>query len=229
MADNAADNNDGMMINELRDDMERGLRFAHIALTVYQEQGSEAVAYFQALIDLLVEKNVIREEELEAPLERARKALDELVIPRVRLADIGDKYSEDQSVVVDCVSRISLCHGRCCTLKFYLTKQDLDEGAAKWDYGNPYWIRQGEDGFCVHSDSCTRLCTIHDKRPHICRKYSCRDDKRIWEDFEKRIPAPEPEPNHMMPVAMAEMTLKKANKAELAQDDTATTDETSSE
>ncbi|MHB9032846.1 MAG: YkgJ family cysteine cluster protein, partial [Anaerolineae bacterium] len=125
------------------------------------------------------------------------------------LADMEDKYTENETVMIDCASRIPLCHGRCCTFKFYLSKQDLEEGFAKWDYGNPYWIRQGEEGFCVHSDPCTRLCTIHEKRPHICRKYSCRDDKRIWEDFEKRIPAPAAEPSQVSPIAMAEMSLKK--------------------
>src|SRR5262249_52937518 len=54
--------------DETRREVERGLRFAHVMLAVNQEQGSEAVAYVQALADLLVQKGIIRHEELEAPL-----------------------------------------------------------------------------------------------------------------------------------------------------------------
>ncbi|MHB9033631.1 MAG: hypothetical protein ACYC6L_11355, partial [Anaerolineae bacterium] len=72
MSADSNDSGDGsMMIQQLRDDLERGLRFTHIALTVNQEQGSEAVAYFQALVDVLVKHNLIQEDDLEEPLERA--------------------------------------------------------------------------------------------------------------------------------------------------------------
>jgi Fe-S-cluster containining protein len=194
--------------DETRQEIERGLQFANIALTVNQDQGNEAVAYVQALADLLVAKGLIREEELEAPLEQARAEVAKVPMPRVRLADIGDKYAEGQSVEIDCPSLIPLCHARCCTFLFYLTKQDLDEGAAKWDYGNPYWIKHNADGYCVHSDAQTRGCLIHAKRPHVCRKYDCRNDKRVWLDFEKRIPAPMPPLTANAPVAMAEVAMQ---------------------
>lgn len=200
--------NDDFMLQRLRQDMERGLRFTNIMLTVTQEQSNEAVSYVQALIDLLVRNKLIREEDLEEPLERARKEIEDVLMPRVRLAEMGDKYSDSQSVLLDCPGLIPLCHGRCCTFRFYLSKQDLEEGAALWDYGNPYWIRQTDDGFCVHSDPATRLCKIHTNRPHICRKYDCRNDKRIWLDFEKRIPAPMPDSTERTPIAMAEVSLK---------------------
>ena len=90
---------------------------------------------------------------------------------------------------------------------FYLSKQDLDEGVVRWDYGNPYWIKQGPDGHCTHSDPVTRLCTIHEHRPFICRKFDCRDDKRIWLDFEKKIPAPLGRAPGDDPVGEAEMLL----------------------
>jgi hypothetical protein len=28
---------------------------------------------------------------------------------------------------------------------------------------------------------------VHGQRPEACRVYDCRNDKRIWKDFEKRI------------------------------------------
>jgi Fe-S-cluster containining protein len=192
-------------------EMERGLRFAHVMLSVNQEQGSEAVAYVQALADLLVQKGLIDHEELEAPLERAREEVSKVPMPRVRLAEMGDKYADEGSVEIDCASRVHLCHARCCTLRFFLTKQDLDEGAARWDYGNPYWIKQRPDGYCVHCDPNSRGCTIHARRPHVCRQYDCRNDKRIWLDFEGRIPAPAAEPSGDAPVATAEMAMSQTD------------------
>jgi Fe-S-cluster containining protein len=131
----------------------------------------------------------------------------------VRLADMGDKYADDQIVEIDCASRIHLCHARCCTFKFFLTKQDLDEGIARWDYGNPYWIRQADDGYCMHSDPQTRACTVWAQRPHTCRKYDCRNDKRVWLDFDKMIPAPMPDVSSNAPVAMAEVALQNSMQA----------------
>ena len=197
-----------------RADLERGLRFAHVMLTVSQDQGNEAVAYVQALADLLMEKGIIQADELEAPLAQARQEVDNVMMPRVRLADTADKYAEGQGVAIDCASRIHLCHARCCTFKFFLSKQDLDEGTARWDYGNPYWIRQADDGYCIHSDPGTRACTIHTHRPHTCRQYDCRNDKRVWLDFEQMIPAPMPETSPNAPVAMAEVAFRNSMQAE---------------
>jgi Fe-S-cluster containining protein len=195
-------------------DVERGLRFTHVMMTVMQDQGNEAIAYVQALTDLLVEKGVLQPDELEGPLERAREEVNKVVVPRVRLADMGDKYTNDQTVVIDCPSLIPLCKARCCTFRFFLTKQDLDEGIARWDYGNPYWISQSDDGYCCHCDAETRACTIHAQRPHVCRNYDCRHDKRVWLDFERRIPAPMPELSGNAPVAMAEVALQNSTKDE---------------
>ena len=36
-------------------------------------------------------------------------------------------------------------------------------------------------------------CTAYDYRPATCRMYDCREDRRVWLDFEARIPAPLPE------------------------------------
>ncbi|MEO7091677.1 MAG: YkgJ family cysteine cluster protein, partial [Polyangiales bacterium] len=92
-----------------------------------------------------------------------------------------------------CEELIPICHGRCCRLRFALSTEDLDEGVVRWDYGRPYLIRQREsDGRCVHNDPETKFCTVHAVRPRVCRVYHCKDDPRIWTDYEKRIPAPDP-------------------------------------
>jgi Fe-S-cluster containining protein len=124
--------------------------------------------------------------------------------PRVRLAVLGDKYTDEETAEIDCAARIHLCQARCCSFHFYLTKQDLDEGVARWDYGNPYWIKHGEDGYCTHCDPDSRACAIHAHRPHVCRKYDCRNDKRIWIDFEARIPAPMQPLSGPLAIALAE-------------------------
>ena len=71
---------------EWRRELERGLRFTHVMMSVTQDQGNEAVAYAQALADVLSEKGLVRPEELENPLERARQEVAKVVLPRVRLA-----------------------------------------------------------------------------------------------------------------------------------------------
>ena len=204
-------------ITQALEELRRGLRFTHVMMSVSQDQGNEAVAYVQALADVLVEKGIVRHEELEAPLERAREEIAQVMMPRVRLADMGDKYAGGVAVEIDCASLIPLCRGRCCSFKFFLTKQDLDEGAARWDYGNPYWIKQAKDGYCVHSDPRTRGCAIHAKRPHVCRQFDCRKDKRIWLDFDQRIPAPLQAISGDAPVALAEVALQNTMRAEDAQ------------
>jgi Fe-S-cluster containining protein len=195
------------------DDLERGLRFTHVMMMVTQEQASEAMAYVQAILNMLSDKGLIKDEEVNDALDEARRAVGQLSLPRVRLADMGDKYALSEAVEIDCASRIPLCQGRCCAFKFYLTKQDLDEGVARWDYGNPYWVLQrDDDGYCVHSAPHTRFCTIHVKRPHVCRKYDCRHDQRIWIDFEARIPAPLPDTGGNAPIAMAEAAMQQSLK-----------------
>jgi len=69
--------------------------------------------------------------------------------------------------------------------------QDLDEGTVKWDYARPYMIRKKPNGYCIHHEASTGRCGVYEKRPGVCRTYDCRNDKRIWQDFEFRIPAAE--------------------------------------
>ena len=88
-----------------------------------------------------------------------------------------------------------ICKARCCKLSFALSTEDLDEGVIRWDYGQPYRIRQrASDGYCVHNDPRSGGCTVHQHRPAICRRYDCRNDTRIWTDYEARIPAPDNHP-----------------------------------
>jgi Fe-S-cluster containining protein len=136
-----------------------------------------------------------------ATVEMATEAAMESTLATIRASDIqmgtrvsldlgGSKYAA-QSPDIPCAELLSLCHARCCMLSFALSTEDLDEGVIRWDYGQPYLIRQrASDGYCVHNHPDGHACTVHAQRPRVCRSYDCRKDARIWVDYEQRIPAP---------------------------------------
>jgi Fe-S-cluster containining protein len=104
--------------------------------------------------------------------------------------EAGDKYALTDLPEIDCESRYPICQAACCTLRFPLSRQDIDEAVIRWDPVLRYWLAQGEHGYCTHIDIATCRCTVYSQRPGPCRTYDCRDDERIWEDFEARIPNP---------------------------------------
>jgi hypothetical protein len=109
----------------------------------------------------------------------------------VYVTEGGDKYASDTvPVEIDCAARLPLCHAACCRLRVPLTRQDLDEGVVQWDADRPYLNRQRADGYCVHCDPVGHRCHVYERRPGLCRTYDCRNDRRIWIDFEGRIPNP---------------------------------------
>ena len=124
------------------------------------------------------------------------RARDTLANQRVSLDTGGVSKYEVEGASPPCDELLHLCRARCCSLSFPLSTEDLDEGVIRWDYGQPYLIRQrASDQYCVHNHPETRVCTVHAYRPRVCRSYDCRKDDRIWRDYEQRIPAP-PE-NHV--------------------------------
>lgn len=175
-----------------KSDVERALRFNHVIEMQTKQQLSELTARFNALFELLVARGLLPLQDYE---ERCRTTHEREAV-RVRgdalvvVDGEQDKYALSDLPQVDCEARLHLCKGRCCTLVFPLSFQDLDERVVQWDYSRPYQIAQRPDGYCVHSDEQARSCQVYAQRPAICRTYSCREDKRIWVDFDKRIPAP---------------------------------------
>ncbi len=130
-------------------DLEQGIRFGHVLMSINRHVGQEGACYAQALVELLLEKDVITSEEFEARLTAQREEM--AGNPQVNLAKGPDKYDCDQTII-DCFSRLELCRAMCCTFRFYVTVQDLDEGIVQWDYSNPYWVRLQENGYCIHCD-----------------------------------------------------------------------------
>ncbi len=186
-----------------REDFERAVRYLHLsdldARALVLHLAAQVVALTEALqrrFDAPVTEQ--NSEPLQAGIQRSLPQ----VLERIQAADsrargrvwmdtsLEDKY-EVESSSPPCEELIPLCGARCCQMEFPLSTADLDEGVIRWDYGQPYVIRQrASDGFCVHNDPTSHGCTVHAQRPATCRRYDCRKDERVWIDYERRIPAP---------------------------------------
>ena len=101
-----------------------------------------------------------------------------------------DKYSLGGLPEIDCADRVALCGAACCRMRFALSRQDVEEGVIRFDLGRPYLNRVAASGYCVHFDDGGCRCTVYEQRPGVCRRYDCRQDPRIWLDFEARVPSP---------------------------------------
>jgi Fe-S-cluster containining protein len=90
---------------------------------------------------------------------------------------------------IPCDELLPICEGRCCKLQVERSRGDAEGGPVRWDPASGRWVLQREDGYCVHSDR-ERRCEVYADRPISCREFDCRNDPRIWIDFEERILAP---------------------------------------
>jgi Fe-S-cluster containining protein len=180
----------GEAMGELRGEVVEGLRYVHYQLGANTAKALEASSFLYALTELLIERGIITEKELNerklVVAERLTKKFQELGMGAVFQEKEQDKYGF-QEVLVDCESRRRFCKAACCKLSFALSRQDIEESIIKWDLGHPYMIAKEDDGYCVHLDKTTYRCRIWEKRPVPCRGFDCRNDKRIWLDFEKMI------------------------------------------
>jgi len=175
----------------LPEDVERGLRFNHMVDHQTRTKLADLSASFYALVETMIARGVVPVDEYEKrrqlTLQREHEKQRTEIAPQV--STIPDKYKLEKLPEIDCEARLHLCKARCCTLVFPLSVQDLDERVVRWDYSKPYQIGRRPDGYCVHNEPGTCHCTVYEHRPGICRRYDCRTDKRIWSDFEARIPA----------------------------------------
>jgi hypothetical protein len=182
-------------VKDLREEIAGGLLYCHDRANSNTSRALEVTAFAFALIDLLIEKGLLTEEELN---ERKRQVGARLVEKfnhdgmTVAIQDSKvDKYKFADGPKIDCENRIHLCKAACCRMRFPLSPQDLEEGIVKWDLPRPYLIARGSDGYCSHLQRGSCGCTIYANRPLPCRAYDCRQDQRIWSDFENKVVSPE--------------------------------------
>ena len=116
--------------------------------------------------------------------------VDELDGPGPHLQrEVVDKYAmrPGEAAAPDCAPRLPICRGACCALRFPLSRQDIDEGVVRFDPDEPYLNAVDEDGHCLHKDVVTKLCDVYEQRPAPCRAFDCRNDHRIWVDYEAMV------------------------------------------
>jgi Fe-S-cluster containining protein len=110
---------------------------------------------------------------------------------RVKLMMVDNKRAV-KGPDIDCASLLHLCHARCCSLQVKLSEEDIAGGRLRWNLDEPYILRQNPDhGYCENLQP-NGGCGVYEDRPAACRAYDCRKDTRVWEDFEKKIPAATP-------------------------------------
>lgn len=147
----------------------------------------EASRRFEWLLDALILRG-----QLPDSFRRLAKKIQADRGVKVRLSMVDDKYSVE-SPDIDCASRIPLCGARCCSFDVALSKQDIVERKLPFVVERPYELpRDPVTKRCACMDDAG-ACTAYEVRPATCRTYDCREDRRVWLDYERRIPAPLPE------------------------------------
>ena len=169
-----------------RTEVEHGLRYVHLVAEGLRREVRNGNTSLYALLDVLIAKGVVSYKEMD----EARAATEPVVqhamstIPPIRLAPNVDKHDPALPVTLPCADKLHACRAACCHMVFSLSAQDLQEGGIRWDLYMPYQIARRPDGACVHLGDDLR-CTIHDRRPAVCRAFDCRKDRRIWDDFDR--------------------------------------------
>jgi len=178
-----------------RQELSEALLFAHSRLNSNTFRTLESSSFLYALIELLDQKGLLTIEELDARkaavAERLKRQYREQGMGVVTQDPEIDKYTFTATVEIDCASKIPFCRASCCRLPFALSRQDLRERVVHWDFSRPYMIEQGPGNYCAHLSRENSCCTIRDQRPVPCRGYDCREDQRIWVDFENNIVNPD--------------------------------------
>jgi Fe-S-cluster containining protein len=180
---------------DLRQEVVQGFLYSHSRMNANTQLAVENQALLAALVERLSQKGVLEADELAEPQQRAvaalRQKLSENCLGMMIHEQGEDKYGLEQLPIIDCSSRISLCRAACCRLSFALSAQDIQEGVVQWELGRPYLIGRGQEGYCAHLDPESLSCTVYGARPGVCRQYDCRQDQRIWTDFDRRLVNPD--------------------------------------
>lgn len=172
-----------------------GLLYTHSRANANTHRILEAASFLYALIELLEEKGIITIGELDERKDIVAQRVEKRFLDKGMGVNLQqpelDKYAFRGEVQIDCASRVHLCRAACCRLWFPLSRQDVDEGVIRWDLRFPYIIAQDGGGCCKHLNHATGQCTVYQNRPLPCRTFDCRNDQRIWLDYENRVINPD--------------------------------------
>ena len=175
--------------------VQRGLIYTHNRINKNTAEVHRANAAVQALVEILLEKGILDDPSWSVLLAQKSKNLKTRYVKQGMAVAMQEfktsKYEFKSTAQVDCENRIHLCKAVCCKLPLALSKEDIQEGAIKWELSHPYMIARNGDDYCVHHDPITFFCAVYDKRPIPCRGFDCRKEKRIWLDFPNRLINPE--------------------------------------
>jgi len=185
------------IVSKILNELSSGLLYTHTRVNANTRKTMESASFLYALIELLEEKGIISIKELD---DRKIKVAERLVKKFVE-SGIGlmyqdpeyDKYNFEHEANIDCKSRLSICKAMCCRFPFALSRQDVEEGIVRWDFGKPYLVARDDDGYCIHLDRETYKCKVYENRPVPCRGFNCKDNEKwkVWLDYDKKIINPE--------------------------------------
>jgi Fe-S-cluster containining protein len=175
-------------LRELERQVELGALYSHAELSKQAKRLNDSYALVNGLVELLIERDLVDSKELLASIESVRE----------QIAEHGQEMSVDVAVrvdgsdvkssSVDCEARMHLCRAVCCSFRWPLSTEEVEQGLLKWDLARPYFNRVGPDGYCHQCESGTHHCGVYEQRPTPCRQYSCEGDDRVWKDFDNMIP-----------------------------------------
>ena len=182
-------------LRALERQVERGSMFNQAVFQKAFQRLSLVESLLRELTEAVCERGVLAPADLpgavQAEMEAdARAEASEEVEASLRWPAIAvrvDPENPEPGEPVDCAARMPVCHAVCCKLKFALSQPEIEAGDVKWDIGHPYIIRQNDTGYCCHNDAETHGCAVYDRRPGVCSRDSCRDDDRIWIDFDNMV------------------------------------------
>ena len=151
---------------------------------------AEIQQQFETLLEIVIAMGTLRPGHAKL-IEKLRRRVEVARTTAVQLSSVGDKYAVTGEPI-DCESRLALCQARCCSFGVVLSRQDVEEGELDWEIDHPYRLRRDSDGYCTNLGREDASCRRYEHRPATCRSYSCKEDRRVWLDFEARVPAPMP-------------------------------------
>jgi len=179
------------------DGVPAGLLYSHSRITDNTRKIVQSSSFLYTLIELLDEKGFLSITEIDA----RRKKVAERLVRKFEQSRIGllyqdpeeDKYAFDSNPDIDCQSCLQSCKAICCKIPFALSRQDVQEGLVRWEFGRPYLIAHDKDGYCVHLNRENYQCTAYEHRPVPCRGFSCRDNEKwpVWINFDAQVINPE--------------------------------------